>query len=238
MASLIIFDFDGTLVDTHESIMHSIQRTFAILAPARPPPPASDIQKYVSSGAGLSETLRALSASNGGDQDAFDAEAETRWTAQYREIYASEGQQRIKTFPGAAALLRHLAQRGVPVAIVSNKGVSAVVAALERHGLDEHVPRELIVGDSTPGATRKPDTSSYDNVLLPALKAKYGLEAVDVSKVVEVGDTAADIQFARNIGAKSCWCRFGYGDAEVCEGLKPDYVVDNLEQVIAICDGL
>ncbi|KAJ6781069.1 hypothetical protein PWT90_03050 [Aphanocladium album] len=237
MASLVIFDFDGTLFDTHESISHSIKLTFDALSPTQTPS-ESEVQRYISSGTGLSDTFRALTASVGVP---FDQETEARWTAKYREVYATDGQALIKPFPGAEALLRHLARREIPVAIVSNKGVAAVVTALERGGLADCVPRELIVGDSTPGATRKPDPSSYTAVLLPAVQARWygGVPGgLDAGKVLEVGDTVADVQFARNIGAKSCWCRFGYGDAKACEELKPDYVVDSLEEVAAICDAL
>lgn len=234
MASLVIFDFDGTLFDTHESISHSIKLTFDALSPAQSPP-ESEVQRYISSGTGLSDTFRALMASVG---IAFDEDAEAQWTAKYRDVYASDGQPLIRPFPGAKELLQNLGRRKVPMAIVSNKGVAAVVTALARSGLAEYVPRELIVGDSTPGATRKPDSSSYDAVLLPAMRQMYGVSGLDASKVLEVGDTVADVQFAKNIGAKSCWCRFGYGDAKACEGLKPDYIVDTLEQVISICDAL
>ncbi|KAJ4153281.1 hypothetical protein LMH87_009776 [Akanthomyces muscarius] len=234
MASLVIFDFDGTLFDTHQSISHSIKLTFDALSPTQSPP-ESEVQRYISSGTGLSDTFRALTASVG---VAFDKDTEAEWTAKYREVYASDGQPLIRPFPGAKELLQHLAQRKVPMAIVSNKGVAAVVTALARSGLADYVPRELIVGDSTPGATRKPDPSSYTAVLLPAVTQMYGVSGLDAGKVLEVGDTVADVQFARNIGAKSCWCRFGYGDAKACAELEPDYVVDTLEQVISICDAL
>lgn len=234
MASLVIFDFDGTLFDTHQSISHSIKLTFDALSPTQSPS-ESEVQRYISSGTGLSDTFRALTSSVG---VAFDKDAEAEWTAKYREVYASDGQPLVRPFPGAKKLLQHLAARGIPVAIVSNKGVAAVATALARSGLADYVPRELIVGDRTPGATRKPDPSSYTAVLLPAIRQVHGVASLDASKVLEVGDTVADVQFARNIGAKSCWCRFGYGDAKACAELEPDYVVDTLEQVISICDAL
>lgn len=234
MASLVIFDFDGTLVDTHESISHSIKLTFDALSPTKSPS-ETEVQRYISSGTGLSDTFRALTASVG---VAFDADTEAEWTAKYRQVYASDGQPLIKPFPGAKELLAHLTERKIPIAIVSNKGVSAVVTALEKNGLSQYVPRELIVGDSTPGATRKPDTSSYHKVLVPVLQEQYGISTLDAARVIEVGDTVADIQFAKNIGGKSCWCRFGYGDVEACQNLQPDYVVDSLQQVIDICDSL
>lgn len=229
MALLVIFDFDGTLFDTHASIAHSIKLTFDALAPGKTPP-AEEIQRHISAGTGLSETFQALTDSAGVPFD------EAQWTATYRSKYASEGQPLTKAFPGAGELLRKLQNAGIPVAIVSNKGAAAVVAALERNGLADLVPRELIVGDGTPGATRKPDTASYYDVLAPKLRDLHGagFEAAGKVKVLEVGDTVADIEFARRLGGKSCWCSFGYGDAEACQRLKPDFTVDSLAEVFDI----
>lgn len=229
MASLVIFDFDGTLFDTHASIAYSVKLTFDALAPGRTPP-ADEIQRHISAGTGLFDTFKALTDSAGVPFD------EAQWTATYRAKYATEGQPLTKAFPGAEELLRKLKGAGIPVAIVSNKGAAAVIATLERNGLADLVPKELIVGDGTPGATRKPDTASYDKVLAPQLRAIHGagFEAASNVKILEVGDTVADIEFARNLGGKSCWCRFGYGDAEACQKLKPDFAVHSLAEVFDI----
>lgn len=230
MASLVIFDFDGTLFDTHTSISHCMKLTFDALLPDNAPK-ETEIQRYISTGAGLSDTFRALQPSAVTN---FNEEAEACWTAKYREFYAEHGQPLIRAFPGARDLLEHLRTANIPVAIVSNKGVSAVVTALENNNLLEYIPTDLIIGDKTAGATRKPDTASYEKVLVPILKEKYGIHSIDASQVLEVGDTVADIQFARNIGGKSCWCRYGYGDKVECQNLRPDYIVDSLVDVIPL----
>ena len=43
-----------------------------------------------------------------------------------------------------------------------------------------------------------------------------------------VGDTATDIQFAKNIGAASCWATYGYGDAGRCHTLQPTYRIADI----------
>ncbi|KAF9774224.1 hypothetical protein IL306_007792 [Fusarium sp. DS 682] len=226
-SQLVIFDFDGTLFDTHQAISHSIKLTFDSLLPASAPP-ESDVQKLIGSGLGLKEVLKALHPS----PDSFDQD---EWTSTYRRFYNDKGQQLVSAFAGAKELLKMLHERNVPVAIVSNKGVAAVETALKNNGIST-IPKDLIVGDNTPGATRKPDPGSFVNVLRPALTAR-GLPRVDVSKTLVVGDTEADLQFAVNIGgAKSVWCRYGYGDKETCEKLKPDFTVDSLEEVTGIVD--
>ncbi|KAB8254028.1 HAD-like domain-containing protein [Aspergillus pseudonomiae] len=228
--TLAIFDFDGTLFDTHESISQTIKLTFEALLPAHAPP-QPEVHRLIASGAGLSDTFRALHP----DPATF-ALHETAWIEKYRALYATHGQLLIKAFPGAHTLLAELQAHTVPIAIVSNKGVAAVKTALERNGLAGYVPEDLIIGDKTPGAQRKPDPASFVDVLVPILEEKFGVK-VAADGVLVVGDTVADIQFARNIGGKVCWCRYGYGDRTACEGLGPDYVVDSLGEVVGIIKG-
>ena len=207
MISLAIFDFDGTLFDTHESISQTIKLTFDELLPTHGPP-QSEVHRLISSGAGLSDTFQALHPSPA----EFTPTVENEWIEKYRALYATHGQLLIKAFPGAKNLLAELNARKVPIAIVSNKGVTTVKTALERNGLGGYVPEDLIIGDKTPGAKRKPDPASFVDVLVPVLREKYGLGDVEPGSVLVVGDTVADVQFAQNIGSKVCWCRYGYGD--------------------------
>jgi len=228
---LVIFDFDGTLFDTHASIERTIKLTFDALLPAQVPP-QSDVHRLISSGAGLSDTFRALHPT----PEVFTT-TENEWITTYRDLYDIHGQALIQAFPGAKTLLEELKSHNIPIAIVSNKGITAVKTALERNGLDGCVPDELIVGDKTRGARRKPDPSSFVDVLVPTLKVRLGGGELQASRVLVVGDTVADIQFARNIGGRVCWCRYGYGDREVCETLKPDFEVDSLGEVAGIVRG-
>lgn len=227
MIALAIFDFDGTLFDTHESISHTIKLTFNALSTHTPPQP--EIHRLIASGAGLADTFHALYPSPA----EFTSTVENEWIEKYRALYATHGQQLIKAFPGAKELLTELNAQKISIAIVSNKGVAAVKTALQRNGLDGYVPESLIVGDKTPGAKRKPDPASFVDVLIPTLRESYGME-VKPESVLVVGDTVADIQFARNIGGHICWCRYGYGDREACQELKPQFVIDSLDEVVGI----
>lgn len=228
MISLAIFDFDGTLFDTHESISQTIKLTFDSLLPTHAPP-QSEIHRLISSGAGLADTFQALHPT----PSEFTSAVENEWIEQYRALYATHGQLLIKAFPGAKELLAELNAHKIPIAIVSNKGVAAVRTALQRNGLEGYVPEDLIVGDKTPGAKRKPDPASFA-VLVPILRERYGLRDVDPKNVLVIGDTLADLQFAKNISSKACWCRYGYGDREACQNAGPDLIVDDLEEVVGI----
>lgn len=126
--------------------------------------------------------------------------------------------------------------------VVSNKGIKAVEAVLKNAEMDGLV--EMVLGDM-PGVRRKPDPMSYFEIIAPAFEQKGGDEhgdgsdedevrhadRLDPKNVLIIGDTAADIQFARNIGAIACWAKYGYGHKEECEKLGPELVVDSLEEV-------
>lgn len=226
---LVIFDFDGTLFDTHQAIAHSITKTFETLLPEHSPTQA-EVQRLIGSGMGLQDALNTLHPAPG----SFN---EDEWTSTYRRIYNDEGQLLVNPFDGAQTLLELLKSRDIPTAIVSNKGVAAVATALRNHNLSDYIPEAFIVGDKTRGATRKPDTGSYVNVLVPALQGRGLATSTDRLKVLVIGDTEADLRFASNItGAKSVWCRFGYGNQESCEKLQPDIIVDSLSQVEQLVD--
>lgn len=223
MYKLVIFDFDGTIFDTYDAIEHSVLLTFDSLLPGFTPP-ADQVRQLVSTGGSPGNTFRSLHP----DLATFDEDA---WVRKYRELYAAHGQQRAKPFPGAEQLLRSLRERNVPVVIISNKGVEALKSALTKTGLLGYFPGPFILGDGIPGVTRKPDPSSFTDVILPRLQEVYGEQE---GEVLVVGDTRTDIQFARNIGAKVCWCRYGQGDGEECARLEPDYTIDAVGDVLEI----
>ncbi|KAK8050574.1 phosphoglycolate phosphatase [Apiospora phragmitis] len=179
---LVIFDFDGTLFDTHRSISRCIKLTFDALLPAQAPSEA-EVHRLISSGAGLQDTFKAL------HPDAPRHFDEEEWTATYRSLYAEHGQPLITPFPGAAELLGTLRARAISAAIVSNNGVAAVRTALQNNGLGGTIREDMIVGDKTPGATRKPDPGSYVNLLRPAMRSCGYADPVDASGVLVVGDT-------------------------------------------------
>ncbi|KAL4921137.1 HAD-like domain-containing protein [Aspergillus aurantiobrunneus] len=239
---LIIFDFDGTLFDSLAAISTSVAQTFNALLPSHAPP-AAELHRLISVGAPPEITFRALqpqrpypdpNAGTDADADAFD---EDTWVQKYREIYAVHGQPLTKPYPGARDVLLALQARGVQLAVVSNKAVAAVKTALEFHGLSGIVPEALIIGEPMFGGRRKPDPAGFTEVLVPRLKERFG-RGCEGGDVLMVGDTITDLLFARNIGARVCWCRFGQGDRRECERVGPEYTVDRLVDVVSVVDSM
>jgi phosphoglycolate phosphatase len=207
---LAIFDFDGTLCATHEAITFCMRRTFADFG--EPVPEAAAVYQTISAGIGLAESIRLLRRS--GRESSVEETA--RWVAHYRTIYNSgEGEARTHLFHGVAELFAGLSAQRIPMAIVSNKGLVAVRAAVDRFGLSHYVP--LLVCDA-PDVPRKPDPRLF------TMRIKHEFPLIQPGNVWVVGDTKVDIEFARNIGARACWVSWGYGIADECRALAPDAI--------------
>lgn len=210
---LAIFDFDGTLCATHEAITYCMQRTFAEFGEPIPEPAA--VYTTISAGIGLDDSIRRLSQTG---LELGQGEI-TAWVTQYRAIYNSgEGQARTYLFEGVTELFERLSAQQIPTVIVSNKGSVAVRAAVDRFGLSKHLA--LLVCDA-PNLPRKPDPDLFKKLIEPAFPSIRGED------IWVVGDTKVDITFARNIGARSCWVSWGYGDASECRALSPHVVADH-----------
>lgn len=234
---VVIFDFDGTLFDTHESIAHTLAITFSqFLPPDVSPPSEAAIAASISAGLSLPQTMKQLYPSSP-SIPALDAVLLDKLLVEYRSLYKTHGNPLIKPFPHVYELLSDLQAQSVPCAILSNKGIAAVRHVLAVNNLSSLV--ELVVGDGEPAnSPRKPDPGSWTMTIKPAFEqqtaTRSGIIDLRATDVLVVGDTAADIMYAQNIGARSVWCSYGYGDQEKCRTLKPDFIVKNLDEVKAL----
>lgn len=216
MIRLVLLDFDGTLCVTHEAIGHCLVETMRHYGLA--PPDGEAIMRTIRSGVGLSETFAALTAAEGlGELDPGDL------VVTYRELYnGGIAEARTRLFPGTREALAALGTRGIRLAVLSNKGEVAVRSALARFDLIGLV--DLVVCE-TPGVPKKPDPASYHRFVRPAFPDIAGAETL------VVGDTVADIRYAANIGAFSCWARYGYGHDEECTGLAPNATIASISEL-------
>ncbi|BDC45925.1 HAD family hydrolase [Paraburkholderia terrae] len=214
MIRLFIFDFDGTLADTHEAIVTCVEATFDAFRHARPS--RATITEAIGAGLSMPEVMRHL---HGPTLDIDSAEC---WTARYRSLYDTTGLRQAKLFPGVIAILKRLREKGAHTAVVSNKGLKAVERALSHYGIRNDI--DLVVGDH-PGMPRKPDPAPYLRFVMPRFPG------ITAAQTIVVGDTQADIGFARAIGAQACWARYGYGDTRRCEQLTPEQIIDKFEDL-------
>lgn len=209
--SAILFDFDGTLVDSVQGIFHCMVETLLDLG--RPEPAEADVRRVI--GLPLVQCFRLLAPE-------FSDEEITIARARYRDCYLSRGTRMAAPFPGARETLLRLNEAGARLAVVSNKAQGPLEASLEHMGLSKAV--ELAVG-VLPGRPSKPDPALWDAALSALGRPQDALM---------VGDAEPDLAFAQALGASAAYAAYGYGDPETCLAYAPRHVLRSIVELEAV----
>jgi HAD superfamily hydrolase (TIGR01509 family) len=127
----------------------------------------------------------------------------------YRVLYPEIDIARSVLYDGVQSTLQRLHDAGICIVVLSNKGRAAVEAAVARFGLTDSV--RYVLADE-PGQPTKPDPDVFYRRVVGLFGARPS------SNYLVVGDTEADLRFARAVGIRSCWATYGYGDRDACRG--------------------
>jgi phosphoglycolate phosphatase len=207
---LIIFDLDGTLVDSGEDIARSVNE---LLQRSERPVLAHDrIRSYVGNG-----VRKLLERSLG---ETSDPELE-RAEALYLSIYRRRLLETTRPYPGVVPALEAL-HRESPLAVLTNKPVRESLAILE--GLDlRRYFRAVYGGDSF--TRKKPDPMG---VRFLREETEAGAE-----ETLLVGDSTIDLETARNAGIRSCIVSYGMGPWNPSTE-SPDLTVADLRELLPL----
>lgn len=214
----LLFDLDGTLVDSRADIINSVN--FALLELGHARLPDAQVLTFVGEGARLL-VERALRAARGvmPTQGELDAAYEV-----FKRQYRAHLFDHTRTYPGVEATLDHFAD--LPKAIVTNKPHDLTVALLDGIGLTHHFCA-ILGGDSLP--ERKPDPS----MLLEAAR----LCGVAPSDCLMIGDSWVDVRAGQAAGMKTCGFVMGFrGRAELVEA-GADYLLEGFDELGGIVRG-
>lgn len=193
--SPVLFDFDGTLVDTAPGITAALAATLEHFGlPAQEP---AALRRRI--GPPLPEIVRRLTG--------FEGEALLQAIAYYREQRGGglAGIGASQLFPGVEALLDELAAAGVPLAIATSRPQESAQAALDHFGLSARF--SAIVG-----AAEQLGRSDKTGVVAEALRllAEHGA-AIDPARTILVGDRVHDAEGAAANGIAAVLVDWGYG---------------------------
>jgi len=214
----IVFDLDGTLVDTGPDLTASLNH--ALGAIGRPPVAAATVRHLVGYGA-RALIARGLALSGGGDTATVDAAL-----PRFLEYYAAHICDASRPFDGAAAALDRLAASGVRLAICTNKPVALSRALIAALGWSARFAANL-GGDSL--AVRKPDPAH----VLATIAAAGG----DPASAAFVGDSIVDVAAARAARIPVIAVSFGFADRPAAE-LGADRVIDHFDALAPVLAGL
>lgn len=200
MKKLIVYDLDGTLVDTREDITRSVQHMLREMgAPELPP---AEIQRYV--GRGLHHLV--ASALKSRDQKGVERGAKI-----YRNFYARHMMDHSRLYEGALDLLKFF--EGRKQAVITNKPNPFTQDMLTRLGVAGYFV-EILAGDSV--YPKKPDPSG----LLAILKN----EKIAAGDALFIGDSVIDIETARNAGVEIAVVLHGFSGQDELESASPDLI--------------
>jgi phosphoglycolate phosphatase len=210
----IVFDLDGTLIDTAPDLIDTLN---VILARHDVAPVAFDEARTMI-GAGVKPLLQRALASKG---KRFPAEEIDRLFAEYLEIYAAHIADRSRPFPGLEPALDALAAQGCRLAVCTNKLEWLSVRLLEALGLAGTFA--AICGQDTFGV-QKPNPEILRKTIWRA--------GGTVDEAIMVGDSSSDIDTARAAGVPVVAVDFGYSEVPIAE-LNPDRVISSFADLPA-----
>jgi len=213
----VVFDLDGTLIDSIGDIADALNATLATRG--LPALPEDQIKQMV--GAGVPELVRRGLSAHGVDADDIEP-----FVRELVERYSAKPVACTRLYDGGAELLAGLAAREVKLAICTNKPQAITELVLEELGIKSHFG--AVVG-TTPDLPRKPDPA-----MLRAALDQLGVAAFNA---IMIGDSASDVGAARALGVPIIVLRSGYGNGAP-EDLGADALIDSLSEVQAAIDAL
>ena len=215
---LVMFDMDGTLIDTQALISEHMATTFA-QAGLTPPTP-TDVRRII--GLSLPEAMLALGAA--------DAEQAAQMSESYRAHYRAslvraEGREGL--FPGAREALDLLRDRaGTLLGIATGKGLNGVHRLTELHGIARHFVT-LQTPDNNPS---KP----HPGMMLRAMEET----GADRQRTVIIGDTVFDLEMGKAAGTKTIGVSWSYHDVRDLRKAGADVLVEDYADLPAAIDDL
>lgn len=204
----LIFDLDGTLIDSKLDLALAVNATLAELG--RPRLDHETIYSYVGSGA-PALIARAL----GSDASEQDCALGLEFFIKY---YSAHKLDNTTLYPGVRETLDAL--KGMPMAVLTNKPVRVSQSIIKEIGIGDFF-RFIYGGNSF--ERKKPDPMGVDTIL-----REFGAAP---GQCMLVGDSEIDVQTARNAGTFACGVTYGFG-SHLLNEYPPDLLVDNLTEII------
>lgn len=205
---ILLLDYDGTLAETQPAILRSLKEAFDAVGVTAP---SADVLKQELTRGGTLQTLFQAIAPKSDERDAAS------FVRHYRAFYPAADEEETVLFDGVVETLAALKEQGKTLAILSNKHAPTVHASMARFGLESFFSGVVA---SEPNLPHKPDPRVMEERVRPLFPD------LPRSAFLMVGDTVADLQFARNAGIASCWASYGHGSSQQCAALGPDLRID------------
>lgn len=213
----LIFDLDGTLVDSLPGIAASLNRSLEIHGLPTHDPAA--VRGFIGNGS-LMLARRALP--DGSDPSLAEAVEQS-----FREDYAVTWPDGTSPYPGIPECLKSLEKRGFRLAVLSNKPHPFTVEIVTR--VFPGIPFDPVLGQRAE-VPQKPQPEGALQIARQWVTAP--------SECLFIGDSTVDLETARNAGMTAIAVCWGYHDREALQGVGADQWVENvtdLAEFLATC---
>ena len=211
---LVLFDLDGTLVDSAPDIAAALNAALAELG--QPTYPLPTVTSYVGDGA-----AKLVERAVGPSTEVDPAVLLERFKAQY----AANVCVATRPYPGIVEVLDHYAAAGTPLAVVTNKPGDLARSLLDALALTRHFAD--IIGDGD-GFPRKPSPE-----IALAVCARHDASPADT---LLVGDGLPDVRLARAAGCRVAAVAWGYTPREALAAESPDWIVEAPAALLTLPD--
>ncbi|MDO4287818.1 MAG: HAD-IA family hydrolase [Eubacterium sp.] len=207
---LIIFDLDGTLVDSAADIVATVQY---IIKKYEFEPKSDDFIRSCIGGGARNVLLKSL----GQDKEALiDKEILPLFKKYYEEncaVYTG-------LYPKVKAILEYYQKINKPMALATYKIRTATEKIMTTLGIDKYFDF-LVTADDVKNP--KPDPECIQKIL--------NYYQMRPEQAILVGDTKTDFMTGANAGVDVCAVTYGYGKKEILEELKPTFIVDTISEI-------
>lgn len=208
---LVIFDCDGTLVDSQWTIIGAMGRAFANLNLPRPTDDA--VRRVV--GLSLHESMARLFPEGSGEQHEHLIEG---YRAAFFEMRSAPDHEE-PLYPGVEAVLDHIDANGMLAAVATGKSMRGLQATLVRHGIHDRFVT-LQTADRNPG---KPHPAMVERAMAAA--------GVEPGATTVVGDTTYDVEMARAAETYAIGVSWGYHPVEELHAAGAHAVINRFEDL-------
>ncbi len=220
MIKLLIYDLDGTLIDSRWDIANAVNWTlkemgFRELSLER-------ISSFV--GSGVHHLMRSVLNESLGEREVSEKDARAnkfleRSIKLYRSRYAEHLLDETKLYPSVRVVLEHFKDRCQ--AVITNKPETFSHEILRGLGIDSYFFR-VIGGDQA--FAKKPSPESVLDIVKSA--------QVSSDETVLIGDSTIDIETGRNAGIKTIAVTYGFSGRRQVESSRPDFILSDLSELV------
>ena len=212
MYKCVIFDLDGTLLDTLEDLADSVNQMLEKFS--CPQRSLDEVRCFVGNGM---KNLVGRSVPEGFDKNNLEAAYEF-----FREVYRKNMQNKTRPYNGITECLEELKNLGIKIAVTSNKNNDAVKNLCKEY-FGEYISHAVGMRE---GIQPKPDPEMVNRVI-----AEMCFEKCDC---IFVGDSETDIRTAKNSELTSVGVLWGFRGREILEKENADYIISHPAELIGI----